>query len=154
MQSHLRCMVSGFANTSLAFPMANELANQIAEFYKCECFDIFFDVLSQELNMKGIIFFFQTSMRQIDRMINDYFQPLFAKIAEVTHSHHHLGWMLHQHRRPHNECHEEVFPKQLQANLSQMLRQPRTGTSGPAKESEAGKRRADRAVHRYRAVFI
>lgn len=73
MQSHLRCMVSGFANTSITFPMANELSNSIAEFYKCECFDIFFDVLSQELNMKGIIYFFQTSMMRIDKIINDYF---------------------------------------------------------------------------------
>jgi hypothetical protein len=83
MQSHLRCMVSGFANTSIAFPLANELSNSIAEFYKCECFDVFFDVLSQELNMKGIIYFFQTSMLRIDRLINDYFQPLFKNIMDV-----------------------------------------------------------------------
>ncbi|CAD8162702.1 unnamed protein product [Paramecium octaurelia] len=83
MQSNLRCMVSGFANTSITFPMANELSNSIAEFYKCECFDIFFDVLSQELNMKGIIYFFQTAMYRIDKIINDYFTPLFKNIKDV-----------------------------------------------------------------------
>ncbi|CAD8090906.1 unnamed protein product [Paramecium primaurelia] len=83
MQSHLRCMVSGFSNTSIQFPMANELSNSIAEFYKCECFDIFFDVLTQELNLKGIIYFFSTSMIRIDKIIQEYFQPLFKNIMEV-----------------------------------------------------------------------
>ncbi|CAD8093005.1 unnamed protein product [Paramecium sonneborni] len=84
MQSNLRCMVSGFANTSITFPMTNELTNSIAEFYKCECFDIFFDVLSQELNIKGIIYFFQTSMYRIDKIINEYFTPLFKNILDIA----------------------------------------------------------------------
>lgn len=33
--------------------------------------------------MKGIIYFFQTSMIRIDKIINDYFQPLFKNIMEV-----------------------------------------------------------------------
>ncbi|CAK83607.1 unnamed protein product (macronuclear) [Paramecium tetraurelia] len=84
MQSNLRCMVSGFANTSITFPMANELINSIAEFYKCECFDIFFDVLTQELNMQGIVYFFQTAMLRIDKIINDYFSPSFKNIIDVS----------------------------------------------------------------------
>ena len=58
MQTHLRSMITGFSNTGSTFPMLNELSNNIAEFYKCEVFDIFFDVLTVDLNIKGIIFFF------------------------------------------------------------------------------------------------
>lgn len=46
MQTHLRSMITGFSNTGNTFPMLNELSNNIAEFYKCEVFDIFFDVLT------------------------------------------------------------------------------------------------------------
>ena len=61
LQSNLRQMVSGFSNTSYAFPMQNELIVQIQDFYKYECLDSFFDLLCPELNMKGILFFYQTS---------------------------------------------------------------------------------------------
>lgn len=73
MQSHLRSMISGFANTGSTFPMINELSNSIAEFYKCECFDIFFDALCPELNMKGIVFFFNSSLNKTQKLIEDYF---------------------------------------------------------------------------------
>ncbi|KAM3129613.1 hypothetical protein pb186bvf_018294 [Paramecium bursaria] len=82
MQSHLRCMVSGFANTSNNFPLINELCNSISEFYKCECFDIFFDIL-QDLNMKGVIFYFQQSMLKVDRLIQEHFQPSFKQLQQV-----------------------------------------------------------------------
>lgn len=65
MQTNLRSMITGFSNTGNTFPMLNELSNNIAEFYKCEVFDIFFDVLTQELNIKGIIFFFQQTLAKI-----------------------------------------------------------------------------------------
>ena len=57
--------------------MINELISSIAEFYKCECFDMFFDVLCPELNLKGIIFFYKTTLEKTQSAINDYFQPAF-----------------------------------------------------------------------------
>jgi len=39
--------------------MMNELQAIVSEFYKVECQDVFFDVLSLELNLEGVIYFFQ-----------------------------------------------------------------------------------------------
>ena len=47
LQSNLRQRVAGFSNTSSNFPINNEIGSKFAEFYKYECLDIFFDVLSQ-----------------------------------------------------------------------------------------------------------
>ena len=38
--------------------MFNELTNSVSEFYKCDCLDIFFDVLSTELNLEGVVYFY------------------------------------------------------------------------------------------------
>jgi hypothetical protein len=38
-------MVPGFSNTSSNFPIQTELINNIAEFYKQDCLDKFFDLL-------------------------------------------------------------------------------------------------------------
>ena len=75
LQSSLRQMIPGFANTSCSFPMLNELIGNAAEFYKCECEDIFFDVLCPELRMKGVIFFFQTAFMRLVDTVNNYFRP-------------------------------------------------------------------------------
>ena len=37
LQSSIRNMVPCFSNTSSAFPMQNEMANIVSEFYKCDC---------------------------------------------------------------------------------------------------------------------
>lgn len=76
-------MVPGFANTGSTFPMCNELINQVAEFYKCECFDMFFDVLCPELNLKGIIFYFKVSLERIHNVIDAHFGPTFHAIKYV-----------------------------------------------------------------------
>lgn len=73
LQSNLRQMVAGFSNTSSNFPINNEIGGKFAEFYKYECLDIFFDVLSQELNMKGIIVFFCRSFSKIKEVVEKYF---------------------------------------------------------------------------------
>lgn len=57
----MRSMVPCPSNSSQSFPMQNELLNEVQEFYKCDCQDIFFDVLSSELNLEGIVYFFQNS---------------------------------------------------------------------------------------------
>lgn len=58
LQNQMRSMVPCPTNTSQSFPMYNELTNIISEFYKVDCVDIFFDVLSSELNLDGVIYFF------------------------------------------------------------------------------------------------
>jgi hypothetical protein len=58
LQSNIRQMVPSFSNTSGSFPMINELQHIVSEFYKVDCQDVFFDVLSLELNLEGVIYFF------------------------------------------------------------------------------------------------
>lgn len=77
LQSNIRQMIPGFSsNTSSSFPMSNELQNKLSEFFKCDCQDIFFDLLSPELNIEGIVFFFKTTFVKIQELINLYFEPL------------------------------------------------------------------------------
>lgn len=83
LQSNLRQMIPGFANTGSSFPMLNELCNQTSEFYKYDCIDVFFDVLCPELNMKGIIFFFSTSYNRVSEEITNYFAPLENTIKKI-----------------------------------------------------------------------
>lgn len=83
LQSNLRQMIPGFANTSSSFPMLNELSNQTTEFYKYDCIDIFFDLLCPELNMKGIIYFFSTAYSRVSDNINNYFSPLESTIKKI-----------------------------------------------------------------------
>jgi hypothetical protein len=77
LQSNIRQMIPGFSsNTSSSFPMSNELQNKLTEFFKCDCQDIFFDLLSPELNIEGIIFFFKNCFIKVQELINLYFEPL------------------------------------------------------------------------------
>jgi FtsZ-binding cell division protein ZapB len=77
LQSNIRQMIPGFSsNTSSSFPMLNELQNKISEFFKCDCQDIFFDLLSPELNMDGIVFFYRNSLSKVQDLILNYFEPL------------------------------------------------------------------------------
>lgn len=77
LQSNIRQMIPGFnSNTSSSFPMANELQNKINEFFKCDCQDIFFDLLSPELNMDGIVFFFKNSFSKVQELVTLHFEPL------------------------------------------------------------------------------
>ena len=70
LQSNIRQMIPGFSNnTSSSFPMLNELQNKLSEFYKCDCQDIFFDLLSPELNMEGIVYFYKNSFLKVNEMI-------------------------------------------------------------------------------------
>lgn len=59
LQSSMRQMVPCMSNTSQSFPMFNELTNACSEMYKCDCQDVFFDLLCPELNLEGVVFFYQ-----------------------------------------------------------------------------------------------
>lgn len=71
LQNNLRHMVPGFSNTSSTFPMANELTAKIAEFYKCDCLDAYFDILApEELTLKGVIYFFMQLFGTANKMVD------------------------------------------------------------------------------------
>ncbi len=76
LQSNMRQMIPGFSsNTSSSFPMLNEIQNKINEFFKCDCQDIFFDLLAPELNMDGIVFFYKTAFSKVLEILKTYFSP-------------------------------------------------------------------------------
>lgn len=84
LQSNIRQMIPGFSsNTSSSFPMQNELQNKLSEFFKCDCLDIFLDLLSPELNMEGIVFFFKNSFTKVQELILLYFEPLEALLKRT-----------------------------------------------------------------------
>ena len=53
------------SNTSQSFPMFNELTHIVSDLYKCESQDVFFDLLCPELNLDGVVFFFQNVFEPI-----------------------------------------------------------------------------------------
>ncbi len=64
-------MISGFANTSSDFPIPNEVSSKLSEFYKYECLDKFFELLSNEdLSMKGVIYFYSMSFVGVFKILN------------------------------------------------------------------------------------
>ena len=64
--------------------MFNELVNMVGEFYKCDCQDVFFDVLSSELNLEGVVYFFQNSMPQVVHQLEQHFLPVELSIRKAS----------------------------------------------------------------------
>lgn len=64
--------------------MFNELTTQVSEFYKCDCLDIFFDVLSTELNLEGVVYFYQHTLAQVVEIIEKHFQPAELSLLEAS----------------------------------------------------------------------
>lgn len=84
LQSNIRQMIPGFgSNTSGSFPMLNELQNKLSEFFKCDCQDIFFDLLSPELNIDGIVFFFKNCILKIQELVFNYFEPMESLLKKT-----------------------------------------------------------------------
>ena len=80
MQSMVPCQ----SNTSQSFPMFNELTNEVSEFYKCDCQDIFFDVLCTELNLEGVVYFFQNTLSTVVKTIESHFLPVEKSILNAS----------------------------------------------------------------------
>lgn len=64
--------------------MFNELTNSVSEFYKCDCQDIFFDVLSTELNLEGVVYFYQHTLGEVVHLIESYFFPVEQALLETS----------------------------------------------------------------------
>lgn len=73
-----------FSNTSSAFPMQNELSNIVSEFYKCDCQDCFFDILSTDLNLEGVVYFFQNTLPPVIEAIEKHFTPVELTLKKVS----------------------------------------------------------------------
>jgi len=83
LQANIRNMVPCLSNTSSNFPMFNELQNLVSEFYKCDCQDVFFDLLCPELNLDGVVFFFQHTLPPVVEAIERHFSPVDAVLKKV-----------------------------------------------------------------------
>ena len=77
-------MVPCASNTSQAFPMYNELNNQVSEFYKCDCQDVFFDLLCPELNLDGVVYFYKNLFPAVVQAIEKHFEPIEKVLAAVS----------------------------------------------------------------------
>ena len=55
--------------------MFNELTTMCSELYKCDCQDVFFDLLCPELNLEGVVFFYQNIFHRIVVAIQKHFAP-------------------------------------------------------------------------------
>ena len=75
LQSNMRHMVPGYQDVSAAFPMLNEINDITSQFYKCDCQDIFFELLGPELSMDGIVYYFKVSFPRVIDLIRGYFSP-------------------------------------------------------------------------------
>lgn len=76
LQNSMRQMVPCATNTSQSFPMYNELTQRVSELFKCECQDVFFDLLSPELNLDGVIFFYANVYQPIFKVVQKHFAPV------------------------------------------------------------------------------
>ena len=56
----------------------------MSEFYKCDCTDIFFDVLSTELNLEGVVYFFQHTLGEVINTIEKHFIPVEVSLLEAS----------------------------------------------------------------------
>lgn len=84
LQSNMRQMVPGLQNTSNSFPMINELGHHTEQFYKCDSQDLFLELLSPELSMEGVIYFFRTVFPRVNDMIRTYFAPAEQQLMTVS----------------------------------------------------------------------
>jgi FtsZ-binding cell division protein ZapB len=80
LQNSMREMIPSGNNTSSCFPIHNEINNLVTDFLKGDCIDIFFDVLSLELNIEGVSYFYQHLFTPLVSTVNEYFKPPFACI--------------------------------------------------------------------------
>ena len=84
LQSNMRHMVPGYQNISAAFPMLNEIADITSQFYKCDCQDLFFEILGPELSMDGIVYFFKYSFPRVHEIIRSYFVPAEDTLRNIA----------------------------------------------------------------------
>ena len=83
LQANMRQMVPGLQNVSASFPVLTELSASTEQFYKCDCQDLFFETLSPELTIEGIIFFFKTVFVGVQEQVGVYFAPVERELKRT-----------------------------------------------------------------------
>ena len=83
LQVNMRQMVPGLQNTSASFPVLTELAAATEQFYKCDCQDFFFETLSPELTIEGVVYFFRTVFAGAQEQVNAYFAPVERELKRT-----------------------------------------------------------------------
>mmetsp|Transcript_19640 Transcript_19640/g.36183 ORF Transcript_19640/g.36183 Transcript_19640/m.36183 type:complete len:291 (-) Transcript_19640:7273-8145(-) len=84
LQSSVRAMVPGLQNVSGSFPVLTELINSIDAFYKCDCLDLFFEILAPELPLTEVLLFYKEAFSTLTNSVDIYFQPVEAAITQVS----------------------------------------------------------------------
>lgn len=83
LQVNMRQMVPGLQNTSASFPVLTEITAATEEFYKCDCQDFFFETLSPELTVEGVIYFFRTVFGCAQEQVAAYFEPMEREVRRT-----------------------------------------------------------------------
>lgn len=83
LQVNMRQMVPGLQNTSASFPVLTELTAATEQFYKCDCQDFFFETLSPELTVEGVIYFFRTVFGSAQEQVAAYFEPMEKELRRT-----------------------------------------------------------------------
>jgi FtsZ-binding cell division protein ZapB len=84
LQNSMREMIPSGNNTSSCFPIHNEINNLVIDFFKGDCIDIFFDILSLELNMDGVSYFYKNIFTPLVTAVSEYFRPAFDSIMRAA----------------------------------------------------------------------
>lgn len=64
--------------------MFNELVQSISSLYKCECQDVFFDLLSPELNLDGVVYFYRNVFEPTVDAIRQHFAPAMQSLTQAA----------------------------------------------------------------------
>jgi hypothetical protein len=80
-RSSTSCLLQQFSDVIVITPVKRE--NKISEFFKCDCQDVFFDLLCPELNIEGIVFFYKNSLLKIQDLIVNYFEPMESLLKKT-----------------------------------------------------------------------
>jgi FtsZ-binding cell division protein ZapB len=154
LQVSLRHMIPGFSNTSGSFPMLNELIGKIHEFYKCECEDIFFDLLCPELSMKGIIYFFKTAFQRLTEVVDRYFKPTEELLKKTGCFGDIEGPLMNAMRKSYQSTWKEILEKCILADGMKRIAQEVNGNLKLGDESEETQERIEEFLEKMGELLL
>lgn len=115
LQANMRQMVPGLQNVSASFPVLTELAAATEQFYKCDCQDFFFETLSPELTIEGIIFFFKTVFGSAQEQVAGYFAPVERELKRTCALDNLEGPIMNVLRKSCQATWKKLHPRSMQA---------------------------------------
>ena len=115
LQVNMRQMVPGLQNTSASFPVLTELTAATEQFYKCDCQDFFFETLSPELTVEGVIYFFRTVFGSAQEQVAAYFEPMEKELRRTCALDSLEGPIMNVLRKSCQATWKKLHPRSLQA---------------------------------------